>query len=47
VVTHLIVDPEAFHHVFMMFTLVLLAVAAVILMLGEETQGKTLESIGL
>ncbi|MHA3055459.1 MFS transporter [Acinetobacter sp. ANC 4633] len=47
VVTHLIVDPEAFHHVFMMFTVVLLAVAAVILVLGEETQGKTLESIGL
>ncbi|MHA3056836.1 niacin transporter NiaP [Acinetobacter sp. ANC 4641] len=47
VVTHLIVDPEAFHHVFMMFTVVLFAVAAVILILGEETQGKTLESIGL
>ncbi|ENV47149.1 hypothetical protein P255_02433 [Acinetobacter brisouii CIP 110357] len=47
VVTHLIVDPEAFHHVFMMFTVVLLVVAAVILILGEETQGKTLESIGL
>ncbi|PVZ87663.1 MFS transporter [Serratia sp. S1B] len=47
VVTHLMVAPEAFHHVFMMFTVVLLAVAAVILILGEETQGKTLESIGL
>ncbi|MHA3048368.1 niacin transporter NiaP [Acinetobacter sp. ANC 4639] len=47
VVTHFIVDPEAFHHVFMMFTVVLFAVAAVILILGEETQGKTLESIGL
>ncbi|MHA3052910.1 niacin transporter NiaP [Acinetobacter sp. ANC 4640] len=47
VVTHLMVAPEAFHHVFMMFTVVLFAVAAVILILGEETQGKTLESIGL
>lgn len=47
VVTHLMVAPEAFHHVFMMFTVVLLAVAVVIIVLGEETQGKTLESIGL
>ena len=30
-----------------MFTAVLLAVAAVILILGEETKGKTLEEIGL
>ncbi|MGM7354688.1 hypothetical protein, partial [Acinetobacter baumannii] len=36
-----------FNHVFMMFTVVLLAVALVILILGEETQGKRLESIGL
>lgn len=47
VVTGLMVAPDAFHHVFMMFTVVLLAVAAVIVILGEETQGKTLESIGL
>ncbi|MCG2573361.1 MFS transporter [Acinetobacter sp. ME22] len=47
VVTSLMVAPDAFHHVFMMFTVVLLAVAAVIVILGEETQGKTLESIGL
>jgi putative MFS transporter len=31
----------------MMFTAVLLAVALVILVLGEETKGKTLESIGM
>lgn len=47
VVTGLMVAPDAFHHVFMMFTVVLLAVAVVIVILGEETQGKTLESIGL
>lgn len=47
VVTHMMVANDGFHQVFMMFTLVLLAVAAVIVILGEETQGKTLESIGL
>ncbi|MCL9677208.1 MFS transporter [Acinetobacter sp. ACZLY 512] len=47
VVTHMMVGHDGFHQVFMMFTLVLLAVALVIVMLGEETQGKTLESIGL
>ncbi|WP_130803574.1 niacin transporter NiaP [Acinetobacter ihumii] len=47
IVTHMMVAQNGFHHVFMMFTVVLLAVAAVVLILGEETQGKTLESIGL
>ena len=47
VVTQMMVAQNGFHHVFMMFTVVLLAVAAVVLILGEETQGKTLESIGL
>ncbi len=47
VVTHMMVGHNGFHQVFMMFTLVLLAVALVIVVLGEETQGKTLESIGL
>ncbi|RSB50973.1 niacin transporter NiaP [Acinetobacter soli] len=47
VVTHMMVGHDVFHQVFMMFTLVLLAVALVIVVLGEETQGKTLESIGL
>ncbi|MCU4482838.1 niacin transporter NiaP [Acinetobacter ursingii] len=47
VVTQMMVAQNGFHHVFMMFTAVLLAVAAVVLILGEETQGKTLESIGL
>lgn len=46
-VTHMMVGHDGFHQVFMMFTLVLLAVALVIVVLGEETQGKTLESIGL
>lgn len=47
VVTHMMVATQGFSHVFMMFTAVLLAVALVILVLGEETQGKRLESIGL
>ncbi|MDV7368182.1 MFS transporter [Acinetobacter baumannii] len=47
VVTHMMVAKNGFNHVFMMFTVVLLAVALVILILGEETQGKRLESIGL
>ena len=47
VVTHLMVMDNGFSQVFMMFTAVLLSVALVILILGEETKGKTLESIGL
>lgn len=47
VVTHMMVMNNGFSHVFIMFTTVLLAVALVILILGEETKGKTLESIGL
>lgn len=46
-VTHLMVLPQGFSLVFMMFTAVLLAVALIILILGEETKGKSLESIGL
>jgi MFS transporter, putative metabolite:H+ symporter len=45
-VTHLMVMPQGFSYVFMMFTGVLIAVALVILILGEETKGKSLESIG-
>ena len=47
VVTHMMVQSNGFSAIFMMFTAVLLAVAAVILILGEETKGKTLESIGM
>lgn len=47
VVTHVMVMDNGFSQVFMMFTAVLLSVALVILILGEETKGKTLESIGL
>ena len=47
VVTHLMVMDNGFSQVFMMFSVVLLSVALVILILGEETKGKTLESIGL
>ncbi|MCH4244857.1 niacin transporter NiaP [Acinetobacter gerneri] len=47
VVTHMMVMNNGFSHVFIMFTAVLIAVALVILILGEETKGKTLESIGL
>ena len=46
-VTHLMVMPNGFSYVFSMFTAVLIAVALVIVVLGEETKGKTLESIGL
>ena len=46
-VTHFMAMQHGFHYVFMMFTVVLFMVAAVILVLGEETKGKTLESIGL
>lgn len=47
IVTHMFVLNDGFSHIFMMFTAVLLAVAAVVMILGEETKGKTLESIGL
>ena len=47
VVTHVMVMDNGFSQVFMMFTAVLFGVALVILILGEETKGKTLESIGL
>ncbi|ALH94610.1 MFS transporter [Acinetobacter equi] len=47
VVTHMMVMENGFSHVFLMFTVVLLAVAAVILILGEETKGRRLESIGM
>ena len=47
VVTQMMVQSNGFNHVFMMFTAVLFAVALVILVLGEETKGKTLESIGM
>lgn len=46
-VTHLMVLEQGFSLVFMMFTAVLVAVALVILVLGEETKGKRLDSIGL
>lgn len=45
IVTHLMVMNNGFSYVFMMFTAVLLAVAAVVLVLGEETKGKSLDSI--
>lgn len=47
VVTHMMVMQNGFSYVFIMFTAVLLAVAVVIVVLGEETKGRTLESIGL
>lgn len=43
----MMVADHGFSHVFLMFTLVLVTVALVIIILGEETKGKTLESIGL
>ena len=45
VVTNMMVLPNGFSSVFTMFTVVLFAVAAVVFVLGEETKGKTLESI--
>ena len=47
VVTQMMVVQNGFSNVFIMFTAVLVAVALTVLVLGEETQGKTLESIGL
>lgn len=44
-VAALITQPEGFSKIFMMFTGVLLAVVAVIVLLGEETRGRTLEDI--
>lgn len=45
VVTAMMDLPNSFHNVFLMFTAVLMAVALVVLILGEETKGRTLESI--
>ncbi|WOE30696.1 MULTISPECIES: MFS transporter [unclassified Acinetobacter] len=45
VVTNIMVMENGFSHVFLMFTSVLIAVAVIILVLGEETKGKQLESI--
>ncbi|MFU8925813.1 MFS transporter [Acinetobacter puyangensis] len=45
VVTGMMDLPNSFHNVFLMFTAVLMAVALVVLILGEETKGRTLESI--
>ncbi|MFT4019972.1 MAG: MFS transporter [Acinetobacter sp.] len=47
VVTHMMIGQQAFQQVFLMFTGVLFAVAIIIVLLGEETKGKRLESIGL
>ena len=44
-VAALITQPDGFSKIFMMFTGVLLAVVAVIVLLGEETRGRTLEDI--
>lgn len=45
VVGYMIVGSGGFTNVFMMFTIVMLAVAAVVWLLGEETRGKSLEEI--
>ncbi|WP_037586383.1 MFS transporter [Stenoxybacter acetivorans] len=45
VVTHMMSAAGGFNSVFLMFTAVFLAVAAVVLLLGEETRGRTLEDI--
>lgn len=45
VVTQIMVLEHGFSHVFLMFTSVLIAVAVIILVLGEETKGKKLESM--
>jgi putative MFS transporter len=44
-VTALMALPNGFYRVFLMFTLVLLAVALVVVILGKETKGLTLEQI--
>lgn len=46
VVTHIMATwQDAFSSVFLMFTGVLLFVAIIIILLGEETRGRTLEAI--
>lgn len=45
VVGYMIGGKEGFSNVFMMFTAVMFMVAMVVLLLGEETKGKTLEEI--
>ena len=47
VVTQMMLEKNAFSSVFMMFAMVLIGVALIVIVLGEETKGKTLESIGL
>ncbi len=47
VVTQMMLGKNAFSSVFMMFAMVLIGVALIVIVLGEETKGKTLESIGL
>ena len=45
VVGYMIGGTNGFSKVFMMFTAVMLMVALVVMVLGEETKGKTLEEI--
>lgn len=45
VVTQMMTFNNAFHHIFMMFTAVMFAIAILVMILGEETKGKQLESI--
>lgn len=47
VVTYMMTFEHAFSQIFMMFAAVLLAIALTVLILGEETKGKSIESIGL
>ena len=44
-VTAMIGDSSRFSNIFMMFALVMLLIVAVVLILGEETKGRTLEDI--
>lgn len=47
VVTYMMTFEHAFSQIFMMFAAVLLVIALTVLILGEETKGKSIESIGL
>lgn len=47
VVTYMMNFEHAFSQIFMMFAAVLLVIALTVLILGEETKGKSIESIGL
>ncbi|WP_425060379.1 Putative niacin/nicotinamide transporter NaiP [Sporomusa carbonis] len=45
VVGYMVINPQGFAHVFTMFTGIMLAIAGIVWLLGEETRGRTLDEI--